>query len=185
MNDFSFAGIFGRFWGGIRTKIMFSLFCFAFIILMTQFAFSQNESIMDWVYPGAFDTQKKSLEKEQMQFIYCKVKAGYPSVKVYDFYANILKAQNYQEMHWKQQDLGVWFSFIDSNAKDNPLVHELRAIWADKKRKVMFILSLRYYSKSDLKQDEPDNKIQHVHFQKRPFLRLNGDVRLRRNGGSP
>jgi len=78
-------------------------------------------------------------------------------------------------MHWKQQNLGVWFSFIDGNAKGNPMVHELRAIWADEKKKVMFILSLRYYSKSDLKQDEPDNKIQHVHFVKRPFLRLNGE----------
>ena len=148
------------------------LSCFGFMILISQLAFAENENIMDRVYPGAFDIQKKAIEKEQMQFIYYKVKDDYPSVKVYDFYSNILNAQNYQEMDWKHQNLGVWFSFIDGTRKSEPIVYEFRAIWADKNRKEMFILSLRYYSKSGLKQDEPDNSIQHVYFQKRPFLPL-------------
>ncbi len=149
---------------------MFSLFCFGFVILITQFAFPEN--VMDKVYPGAFDIQKKTVEKEKMQFIYYKVKDDYPSVKVYDFYSNILNAQDCREMDWKHQNLRVWFSFIDGTLKNNPMVYEFRAIWADKNKKEMFILSLRYYSKPGLKQDEPDNSIQHVYFQKRPFLRL-------------
>ena len=152
-------------------KLIFSVFYFIFIILIIQHPFPENENVMDKVYPGAFDIQKK-IEKEEMQFIYYKVKEKYPSVKVYDFYSNILIAHNYQEMHWKNQNLGVWFSFIDGTVKNNPMVYEFRAIWADKKRKEMFILSLRYYSKSNLKENKPDNNVQHVCLQKRPFLRL-------------
>ena len=153
-------------------KLIFSLFCFGFVILVIQLASAENKNIMDRVYPGAFDIQKKKVEQEQMQFIYYKVKDDYPSVKIYDFYSKILNEQNYQEMDWKQQHLGVWFSFIDGTLKNRPVVYEFRAIWADKNKKEMFVLSLRYYSKSGLKQEEPDNNILHVYFQKRPFLRL-------------
>jgi hypothetical protein len=102
---------------------------------------------MNKVYHNANDIEKKILEKKQICYIYYKVKNKYPSVKVYEFYANILKLQKYQEMRWNDQYLGKWFSFVDDTAAGNPTVHEYRAIWADKQRKIMFILSLRYYSR--------------------------------------
>lgn len=172
VNNFHSASMLWGFPGGTMMKLILSLFCFGFMILVIQLAFPENKNIMERVYPGAFDIQKKTVEQEQMQFIYYKVKEDYPSVKVYHFYSKILKNQNYQEMDWKDQHLGVWYSFIDGTLKNSPVVYEFRAIWADKNKKEMFVLSLRYYSKSGLKQDKPDNNILHVYFQKRPFLRL-------------
>ena len=140
----------------------------AFMLAMSHTTFSDMK-ITDFTYPHAFDIHKKDLKKDGTIFVHYKVIEKYPSKKVYDFYRDLLKKHNFKEVDWKNQNLGVWFSFIDDTKKDHPIIHELRAIWSDEKKEMMYILSLRYYSKFG--KNYPDNDIQHVYFQQRPYLK--------------
>jgi hypothetical protein len=160
----------------IRKKYsLLPLWSLLLIFLLIQLAFPQInkiDKIMNMIYPGAYDIQKKPLDEKGFQYIYYKAKEDYPSLKVYEFYSNILKSEKYQEIHWERQNFGKWFSFIDDTGSKSLVVHELRAAWTDKKKEEMFFLSLRYYSKSDRKRNGPDNNVLHVSFQKRPYMSL-------------
>ena len=128
-------------------------------LLLPLIAFSAEESSWYNFQPFGTDSFLKQtvfLEGTAKQHFF-KYKSKYPNTDVVDFYSNVLKSS------WvKCKPIGKWESFGSQMHGTNEHIHQLLQHWINPKTKSALMLSVRYHSKSDKCDKEPDNDIQHV-----------------------
>jgi hypothetical protein len=148
------------------------IFIFILTALFPRACFSSVKlDILDVQYPSAFDFVRKD-ESKLVGYCTYKVLKKYPSLDVYNYYKKILSNQSVNEINITSNVESRWFDFVDGTLKNEPIVHQFVAQWVDKDKKEMFILVINYFSKHGKinKYSIPDNDIQYISFQRRPFV---------------
>ena len=158
--------------------------CGVFLLLSILSHAGNNDTdevshIMALRYQGSFDVRAYESKNSNRRVTIYKVRLKYPSkavLKFYDFDFKKIGLVPFSEVSYRASYRN-WVRFQDGTKKGNPIVHQLMAKWTDTERRMLVILAIRYYSRSETKGgpyygEEPDNDVQNVYLQLIPFQEL-------------
>jgi predicted transposase YbfD/YdcC len=109
-------------------------------------------------YRGAYDIDKRIIERESNQQLFYRLKKSYPSVDVLNYYD-----QYFMEQGWIKcsGNMETWESFVDATQRQKQLIHQIARYWIKKPENKLSMVYLRYNSET-VSAHVPDNSIQNV-----------------------
>ncbi len=132
----------------ILTKLFYFTLYFLMVLCPTIGFSLSTSDLVDLRYPSAYDFVKKK-NGINLEYSSYKVNRKYPSLEVYYYYKKFLEELSFKEIDLGDNDSLKWFSFVDGTLKEQPVVHQFRAIWVDKGEKEMCVLVIDYYSRTE------------------------------------
>jgi hypothetical protein len=151
-------------------KFWILTFIFSFLITFPLFTCKKEIPLEVPVIEGAYSIKKFSLDNgiKGMKF---KIKAEYHSLKVLNYYDNLLKSKGYIpfiESYFAKWDR-KWVGDFDLSKNRQ---HKLTAHWVDKEKTKRIILIIDINLKANISLTELENIEQIVTYQENPYFEL-------------